>query len=135
MTDRITIHCWKCGSLQEHLLLPFSRSQECGACNADLHCCFGCKHYSANVSDNCKEDRAEAVTSKETANFCDFFIASTTAFKGRDTSEAEIAKKKLAELFGDSPTSPIQTENNDGEESESEADRALAELNRLFSKE
>lgn len=145
MTDRVTVHCWKCGYLHENLLLPFSRSQECGVCSADLHCCRGCENYSAHVADSCLEDRAESVTNKETANFCDFFSASKICFTGTDNSEAEAAKRKLAELFGDVPEPATDSnldkgpdkgfDNGPDNNSESEADKALAELNRLFSKD
>ncbi|MFK7863589.1 MAG: hypothetical protein AB8B95_05100 [Pseudohongiellaceae bacterium] len=138
MSDRITLHCWQCGALAKNVLLPFSRNEECNACMADLRTCKGCENYSDQAADQCREDRAEAVTNKETANFCDFFKASSQAFQAQNTAEADKAKAKLAELFGDTAAPNITpTNENDHAQNEevSEADKALAELNRLFSKD
>lgn len=139
MTDRISLCCWKCGSRQENVLLPFSRSQECSACSADLHACRGCDNYETQLSDNCSEDRADSVTNKETANFCDFFKASTQAFRGASNTEADAARAKLAALFGDAPPTSAATPDSEHPAMKtdqlSESDKALAELNRLFSKD
>lgn len=130
MSGRITVSCWKCGTLLKDLLLPFSRYEECSTCKADLHCCLSCHHYAENQANSCKEDRADFVLDKGKANFCDFFKANPNAFKNKDNSEAELAKAKLAELFGDTPA-PQSTEDS----MLSESDKALAELKRLFDDE
>ena len=120
--------CWKCGEQQE-VLLPFSRYEECSACKADLHVCHACRHYAENLSDGCREDRADFVLDKDKANFCDYFNANPNAFIASDDSEARAARAKLAELFGEEP--PI-SEDKDKQSPQSEADKALAELKRLF---
>lgn len=124
----ITIECWKCGTTLRNLLLPFSRYEECSTCNADLHACISCKSYSPGVSDGCSEDRAEFVLDKDKANFCDFFRVNPKAYNKKDDAAAKAAKAGLAELFGD--------EADDTEEDDpspiSEADKALAELKKLF---
>lgn len=139
MSDRITLCCWKCGEQLQNLMLPFSRMEECSACSADLHSCLGCNNYANHLSNSCNEDRADFVSEKEKSNFCDFFSPNPTASVSRDNSETKLAKAKLAELFGETPNledlSEALNEPDPSDNSLSEADKALAELNRLFSKD
>ncbi len=129
MASRSTrVPCWKCGKTQE-VLLPFSRYEECSHCKADLHVCRACKHYVAQLSSSCLEDRADFVLDREKANFCDYFQPNPRAYSGSDDSEAKAARAKLAELFGEEPPAD-DAEQQD--KPETEAERALAELKRLF---
>ncbi len=126
------MQCWKCGTELRNLLLPFSRYEECSACKADLHACLACKHYDPNLSDACREDRADFVLDKDKANFCDYFRANPRAHKPCDDGEARDARAKLAALFGEEPP--------DGEDPgqgsvQKEAGKALEELKRLFGDE
>ncbi len=123
----ITIQCWKCGATLRNLLLPFSRYEECSTCKADLHACISCKNYAPNLSDACNEDRADFVLDKEKANFCDYFKVNPKAYSKKDDADAKAAKASLAALFGE------DLEEDAAEEAaSSEADKALAELRRLF---
>ena len=125
----IDMQCWKCGTELKNLLLPFSRYEECSACKADLHVCLACRHYDPNLSDACREDRADFILDKDKANFCDYFKVNTKAYQKQDDAAARDARAKLAELFGEEPADPeAATEASP----QSEADRALAELKRLF---
>ncbi|MCG8415791.1 MAG: hypothetical protein MI746_16370 [Pseudomonadales bacterium] len=126
----IDMQCWKCGKELKHLLLPFSRYEECNYCKADLHACVACKHYDPNVSDGCREDRADFILDKDKANFCDYFKVNTKAYKKQDNAEAKAARAKLAELFGEEL--PEEDAEEEASTPQSEADRALAELKRLF---
>ena len=128
----IDMQCWKCGKELKHLLLPFSRYEECNYCKADLHACIGCKHYDPSVSDGCREDRADFILDKDKANFCDYFKVNTKAYKKQDNAEALEARAKLAELFGEEPP---ETEQTESDSPQTEADKALAELKRLFGDE
>jgi len=126
----IDIQCWHCGVTLAGVLLPLSRFEECSSCNSDLHTCRACKFYSATLTSTCNEDRADFVLEKEKANFCDFFTPNPSPFNELGKTKQEDARAKLAELFG-------ETEENAGEPSPtakplSEADKALAELKRLF---
>lgn len=123
----ITIQCWKCGTTLRNLLLPFSRYEECSTCNADLHACISCKYYAPNLSDGCNEDRADFVLDKDKANFCDYFKVNPRAYTKSDDAAARAAKAGLAELFGEQPE---EDEGTAGPATE--ADKALAELKRLF---
>ena len=129
MSRSVDMQCWKCCTLLKDVLLPFSRYEECTTCKADLHVCLSCRHYDPRINDACFEDRAEFVLDKDKANFCDYFKVNTKAYKPKDISEAEIARRKLAELFGE-PIADDATEN--AATPQSEADKALADLKRLF---
>lgn len=135
----IDMQCWRCGIELKNILLPFSKYEECSSCKTDLHSCLGCKSYSPGMADACSEDRADFIVDKDKANFCDFFRADPSAYKPQDNSEAAEAKRKLAALFGEelaeNPDAATATpvKNTDEESAISEADKALAELNRLFS--
>ena len=119
------IQCWQCGNTLT-VLLPLSRRETCDACNADQHVCRLCKHYAANLSDQCNEDRAEAVTDKERANFCDYFDPNPTAYQGGGDPKQNAAKAKLDALFGDgSSDSEI---GNSPEDKNEAARKALEDL-------
>lgn len=107
---------------------PYSRYEECSACKADLHTCLMCREYEPAISDGCREDRADFVLEKEKANFCDYFKPRAGAFQQKDDSQAKEARARLAELFGEQQDANIDQCAN----VESEADRALQELRRLF---
>ena len=122
------LQCWKCGATLPEMRFPYSRYEECSACKADLHVCRLCRQYDSAVSDACREDRADFVLDKEKANFCDYFKPHPGAYQPADERKAREARAQLAELFGDSE--PPQDDKDSG--SESEAERALRELKRLF---
>ena len=126
----IDIQCWNCGKELKNLLLPFSRYEECSYCNADLHVCIACKNYEPSISDACKEDRADFVLDKDRANFCDYFKVNSRAYKKQDNSKARKERAKLAELFGE--ILPEENAKSKNTAPQSEADKALAELRRLF---
>jgi len=129
----IDMQCWKCGTGLKNLLLPFSRYEECSSCKSDLHVCVACKNYNPAISDGCNEDRADFILDKDKANFCDYFRANTRAYQKQDNFEAKEARAKLAELFGEeAPEDGAKTEEASPQ---SEADKALAELKRLFGDE
>ncbi len=125
----IDMQCWNCGAELKNLLLPFSRYEECSQCCADLHACRGCRHYDPTTADACREDRADFTYDKDKANFCDFFTVHTKAFRHQDNTAARKARAALAEIFGEElpadDADSVQT-------AQTEADRALAELKRLF---
>lgn len=128
MKQRLT--CWHCGSTLGEILLPLSRRQECEHCGADQHTCKMCEHYSPSAPNACREDRAEPVTNKERANFCDYFIPNPRAYSAPVNTQANKAAAKLAELFGEeAPHSNLEEE-----EPKSKADAARDALEDLFKK-
>ncbi len=121
-------HCWACGEPLLDLILPLSRREECAACGADQHVCRMCLSFDANVARQCDEDRAEDVSNKESANFCDYFAPNSKVVSGRGAGEISDVSGQLAELFGDNPKENPQTHEN-------EQDAAMLELEKLFKKD
>lgn len=117
--------CWKCGAELKGVILPLSRREICASCNAEQHVCKLCRHYDPRVADMCREDRAERVSDKERANFCDYFDPVSGAYKP-SVSASEEAKRRLAALFGEAPAPGQSTAE------ETAADKARAELQKLF---
>ncbi|MFC1556760.1 hypothetical protein ACFL5L_02105 [candidate division KSB1 bacterium] len=93
--------CWNCGK-SENLPEKPGRRDLCPHCNKNLHCCLNCELYDKNAHHQCREPQAEWVKDKESANFCDYFIASkdgTAANFGRKKLSKDDARKKWDELF------------------------------------
>lgn len=82
----------------------------CPACFEDLHCCRLCRHYLADATIACAEDRAEPPVHKEGANFCEFFRPSADAFRPVSKTRHASAKTNLDALFsgetGDADAEP-----------------------------
>lgn len=117
--------CWKCGASLADLTLPLRRLEECRKCGAELHVCKLCEWYSIAVAKHCREPVAEEVKDKERANFCDYFKPRPGAYVPADVAASSKAKADLDALFG-------RTKNGAAEPTA--ADRARAELDRLFKK-
>jgi hypothetical protein len=49
------------------------RRDACPFCGADLKTCRNCRFYSSSSSNKCREPRAELVTDKDRANYCEYF--------------------------------------------------------------
>lgn len=100
-----TATCWKCGARQADILLPLSRTEVCGACDADLHVCRMCRFYDTSVASACREPVADRVTDKTRANFCGYLELRTDA--GTFSAGAAGGSADLDALFGidDSSTS------------------------------
>ena len=94
------IQCWKCGASLAHLTLPFGRTERCGQCGADLHCCRLCGLYDKRAYQQCREPTVEEVRNKERANFCDHYKPVAGAWQGGGTGAADAARAELEKLFG-----------------------------------
>ncbi len=99
MTDKL--RCWNCGTALDEVLLPVSRHEYCPGCAEAVHCCRMCRHFDPALAEQCREDRAEPPTNRESANFCDFF--QPVPGKGPTPSDpsAPGARARLEALFGD----------------------------------
>ncbi len=124
------LRCWKCGEDLQEVILPMSRREECAHCGADQHVCKLCTQYNHAISGQCGEERAEEVSNKEVANFCDYFESSDNAYQPRSSTEEDDAKRQLVALFGESL--PEQDTGED-EVPQLPADNAMKELEDLFS--
>ena len=61
---------YRCGASLADISLPFTRLEECPACENYLHVCRMCVYFDPAVPKQCREDDAEEVQEKERANFC-----------------------------------------------------------------
>lgn len=110
------LSCWQCGNMLSNLILPISRREECPLCSADQHVCKMCKEFDGR--NNCRELRAEDITDREKANFCDYFSPSGEIFakasgqKAKKQKESD-AKAKLAALFGEEPETDAKMNNQE----------------------
>jgi hypothetical protein len=125
------LQCWKCGEPLKDIILPFSRFEECTVCKADQHVCMLCKEYDKTLANACREDRADFVLEKDKANFCDYFKPRPHAYQRLDDAAALAAKAKLDALFG-METNQDKLPGGEGSAQMTEAERAIAELKRLF---
>ena len=91
--------CWKCGASLAHLSLPFSRTDECRECRAELHVCRMCRFYDTGKAKSCGEPIADEVQDKTRANFCGYFVATGGQFQPQDGA-CDQAKSALEALFG-----------------------------------
>ena len=96
--------CYRCGENLASLSLPLSRRDLCPACSTELHVCRMCGHYDPQAVDQCREDDAERVRDKETANFCDWFVPVGGRFDVQGRGAADRASAELSALFGDAET-------------------------------
>jgi len=129
MADKF--RCWHCDKALEAVILPMSRREVCGACGADQHVCKMCVFFNGSGRGDCKEERAEWLSDRERANFCDYFKPSGNGDgSSANTSTANANEKaltELAELFGDTPKPSAKSE--DKEKSAAElAEQQLRDL-------
>lgn len=92
------IVCYRCQNSWE-FTPPMGRKEVCEQCNWDARCCKNCKFYDQAAYRECREPGAEFVGDKEKNNFCSYFTAKGEP--GREMTDADSAKKKLDDLFGD----------------------------------
>ena len=118
--------CWKCGASLADVTLPLRRLEECRTCGAELHVCKLCEWYSVAVAKHCREPIADEVKDKERANFCDYFKPRPDAYSKADAGASDQARSHLDALFGGGAKSATPEP--------SAADRAKAELDKLFKK-
>jgi hypothetical protein len=96
------LRCWKCGADTGIVGRP-ARNDDCPACRIDLRSCRGCRFYAPNLANECSESKAEPPLNKETANFCDFFVAGEFKSGGgaqkNGQASNESARNALDKLF------------------------------------
>ena len=132
------LQCWNCGQSLADLPKPISRHEHCPECFEAVHCCRLCRHYRADASIHCLEDRADPPVNKENANFCDWFRPDPGAYSGDRQDRSASARNKLDALFaaGDESAASDETLNIEREPqpgSLSQAEKARSKLDSLFS--
>jgi hypothetical protein len=99
--------CWQCGEPLSDMILPVSRRESCRCCSAEIHCCRMCIHFRPNRLEACGEERAEDVSNRELANFCDYFAPSQNAFHEAKPGDDQ-ARNALEALFGHDEPAPAE---------------------------
>ena len=100
--QELAFRCHRCGAASKLLDGEVvSRRDECSSCGADMRCCLNCRHFDPSKNNQCAESEADWLADKESANFCDWFKPSDTAFDPLRKSDADAAQDALAALFGD----------------------------------
>lgn len=94
------LQCYRCGADLSALSLPLSRADLCPDCGTFVHCCRLCVNFDRSVPRQCREDDAEEVTNKETANFCDWFEPASGRYAGDGADARAKARQQLDRLFG-----------------------------------
>jgi hypothetical protein len=97
------VTCYNCGKeivLEDKVY----RQSTCSKCESYLHCCLNCRFYDERAFHQCKEPEVRYVKEKDSANFCTYFEPSD-AKRGAANSRADDARKKLDDLFKNSPDS------------------------------
>jgi len=97
-----TRHCWKCGT---QYTLPGSpgRQETCHTCGSDLRVCRNCVSYDPRVAEQCKDRRADLVSEKHMANYCEYFDMVRREFTppvehpGREQKARDTLKKLLGD--------------------------------------
>jgi hypothetical protein len=93
------IACYRCGASLATLSLPFSRQDECPACQNYLHVCKMCVFFDPRVPRQCREDGADDVRDKDRLNFCDWYEPSEAAFDAASKQEEDEARAAAEDLF------------------------------------
>jgi hypothetical protein len=66
-----------------------------------------CQQYRPGRPGDCDDDRADPPAEKATANFCEFFQPSASAYTRKDGSPVAAARSKLSSLFDDQPEGSV----------------------------
>jgi hypothetical protein len=95
----VALRCHKCGESLAELSLPLARLDECPKCRAQLHVCRMCERFAPRLPKGCSEEDAPDVRDKKSANFCDYFRPSPSAFDPAAQTAEQAAKSALDALF------------------------------------
>ena len=80
--------------------MPLSTYAACASCNTQLHVCRMCRHWNPRLRVGCNETRAEDVSARDSANFCEWFFLNRDAFHSTNKEqETQSAYAKLDALF------------------------------------
>ncbi len=90
--------CFKCGTPYE-VKDRVGRGAVCSRCDADLHCCFNCRHYNIHVHNECNETQAEWVRDKDRSNYCDYFDPKRGGGLGKTDKPGDDARARFDSLF------------------------------------
>jgi len=90
--------CFKCGTPYQ-VKDRLARNAVCLKCNADLHCCYNCRHHNPHAHNACNENQAEWVRDKDRSNYCDYFVPQRGVNSGSQNSLKDDARARFDSLF------------------------------------
>ena len=98
----MTRHCWKCGTEYKLSGSP-GRSECCHTCGSDLKVCLNCTSYDPRVAEQCRDRRADLVSDKHLANYCEYFEMVRREYvpPAENKTREEKARESLKKLLGD----------------------------------
>ena len=91
--------CWQCGTPAVDEPIPLSTYAACRTCRASLHVCRLCQFDNATWRSDCNEPRAESVSDREKANFCDWFKPQVGLSATERFDQPDDEREQLASLF------------------------------------
>lgn len=92
--------CWQCGRSLDDCPQPIGRRDQCPGCGADLHVCRFCVSYAPRRALACEQPLEETPGDKTRSNYCDWFEPRPDAFQGGGDARAEQSRRDLEALFG-----------------------------------
>ena len=105
------LHCWSCGAGIEDEPMPLSTYAACPQCRAQLHTCRMCRYWNPRLHSDCDEPRAESVSDREKANFCDWLVLQSERRTAAQAKEPAASRSELDKLFGErsacEPSAPV----------------------------
>ena len=126
----IIVACHACARVHTFAdIVPFRA--DCEGCAADLHVCLGCRFHDRYVDNECREDAADPVSTKDRRNLCEYWKPKEQAEAVDDA--ATVARARLAALFG-GPPAPSSPSPSPSAGPLSAADEARRKLEALFKK-
>ena len=98
----MTRHCWKCGTEYKLTGSP-GRQETCHSCSSDLRVCLNCVSYDPRVAEQCRDRRADLVSDKHLANYCEYFDFVRREFvpPAANSTRENKAREGLKKLLGD----------------------------------
>jgi len=98
----MTRHCWECGT-EYRLSGSPGRGETCPRCSADLRVCLNCVSYDPRVAEQCRDRRADLVSDKHLANYCEYFDFIRREFvpPAQNAARENKARDALKKLLGD----------------------------------
>ena len=97
--------CWQCATPAVDEPMPLSTYATCRTCRASLHVCRLCQFDNSTLRSDCNEPRAESVSDREKANFCDWFVLQPDGYSPVDSKLSAASRSELDKLFGDETVS------------------------------
>ncbi len=107
------LFCWQCGTPVVDEPMPLSTYAACRTCRALLHVCRLCQFDNSTWRSDCNEPRAESVSDREKANFCDWFKPQIGLSATERFDQPDDEREQLASLFASVDELPDSRESSE----------------------